>query len=620
VPLLEGEELSRTSSRPEIRHLLGVVTAVVVVAALYFARVVFIPLALAILVAVVLTPAVSFLERLRLYRAVAIFLVITALVCVVGLIGWTVLPQFVDLTAQLPKYELAIQRKVDLLKGKASGKLSSATHSVQSLEDDITKTGNSTAGNGRSSAPGTSPERPLAVQMVNPSNPLEALKGLAGPIATGIVVLVFAVFMLASREDLRNRLIKLTAGGRLTVMTQAMTEAWSRINRYLFMQLLVNASYGLVIGVALHFLGLPKAALWGFAAGLLRYLPYVGWMTAAAMPTALALAVFSGWEHAIITLCIFVGLEMISANAVEPLVYGAHVGMAPLAILIAAIFWTLIWGFPGLLLSTPMTVCLVVIGRYVPSLGFFSILLGNEPVMAPHAQFYQRLLAGDENEARWILENYLKETSLQDLYDSVLIPALLRSEQDGHRNELDEDTRSFIDSTTRELAEEIAASRAEGDGAAGEALEIKGLAREMNGAARVICIPARDEADDVVAELLCQLLERRGMKADRLPIAPADEMLSRAAAMRPEIVCISALPPLAINHTRMLYSRLRSHAPGVPIAVCLWHFEGDPQKTANLLRLSPRDRFFTTLPEVLQYLSGQRREVAPEVSPEPHPV
>ena len=622
MPPPEDEELSRASSRPEIRHLLGVVTAVVVVAALYFARVVFIPVALAILVAVVLTPAVSFLERLRLYRSVAIFIVMTTLVCTGVLIGWTALPQFVDLTAQLPEYEQAIQHKVDVLKGKTGGKLRSATHSVKSLEDGITKTTSIPAEteNGNAPAPGT-PERPLAVQMVNESNPLQAAKGLAHPIATGIAVLVFAVFILASREDLRNRLIKLTSGGRLTVMTQAMSDAWNRINRYLFMQLLVNSCYGLVIGVSLHLLGVPKAELWGFAAGLLRYLPYIGWMIGAGMPTGLALAVFPGWEHAIITICIFIGLELIVTNAAEPLVYGAHVGMAPLAILIAAIFWTLIWGFPGLLLSTPMTVCLVVVGRYVPSLGFLSILLGNEPVMAPHVQFYQRLLAGDENEARGILENYLKENSLEDLYDSVLIPALARSERDGHRNDLDEDTRSFIDSTTRELAEEIAASHGQDSNAVSErVLELEHSAREMSGPPRVVCIPARDEADEVVALLLCQLLERRGTKAEGLAIAPAAEMVVQAVDMRPEIVCISALPPLAMKHTRALYSRLRSQAPGVPIVVCLWHFEGDPQKTANLLRLSSRERFFTSLPDVLRYFSGQEAEIAQEVSHEPHPV
>ncbi|MGH9572810.1 MAG: AI-2E family transporter [Candidatus Acidiferrales bacterium] len=616
------EQLSRASSRPDIRHLLGIVTAVVVVAALYFARIVFIPVALAILVAVVLTPPVSFLERLRLPRAFAIFFVIAGLVCTAGLIAWTVLPQFVDLMAQLPEYELAIQYKVDALKGKTSRKLSTATKSVQSLEHDLAKGANSTSEGQSKQAPppGTSPEQPLAVQVVNQSSPLQALKGLADPLATGVAVLVFATFMLASREDLRNRLIKLTSGGRLTVMTQAMTEAWNRINRYLFMQMLVNSCYGLSIGVSLHFLGVPKAALFGFAAGVLRYLPYIGWMIAAAMPTGLALAVFPGWEHAIITICVFVGLEMIVANAMEPLIYGAHVGMAPLAILIAAIFWTLIWGFPGLLLSTPMTVCLVVIGRYVPSLGFFSILLGNEPVMAPHAQFYQRLLAGDQNEARQILENCLKEKSLEELYDSVVIPALARSEQDGHRNELDEETRSFIDSTTRELAEEIVVAHTQGHEVGESVLELQHSTQETVEASKIVCIPARDEADEVVALLVCQLLERRGTNAESLAIAPAVEMVAQAVEIRPEMICISALPPLAIKHTRMLYASMRSQAPDVPIAVCLWNFEGDLHKAASLLHLISRDRVFTSLPEVLRYFSGQESETAPELTHETHVV
>ncbi|HKV48504.1 MAG TPA: AI-2E family transporter [Candidatus Acidoferrales bacterium] len=618
----EVGQLSRTSSRPDIRHLLGIVTAVVVVAALYFARVVFIPVALASLVAVILTPAVSFLERRHLYRSAAIFVVMATLVCVAGLIGWTVLPQFVDLMAQLPKYEEAIQHKVDALKGKSGGKLSNATQSVKSLENGITKASNNSfeTQNKKASPPGSSAERPLAVEMVNQSSPLQAVKGLADPLATGIAVLVFAIFILASREDLRNRLIKLTSGGKLTLMTQAMSEAWNRINRYLFMQMLMNCCYGLIVGISLHFLGVPKAALWGFATGLLRYLPYIGWMIAAAMPTGLALAVFPGWEHAIITICIFVGLEMIVANAIEPIVYGAHVGMAPLAILIAAIFWTLIWGFPGLLLSTPMTVCLVVVGRYVPSLGFFSILLGNEPAMAPHAQFYQRLLAGDENEARQILENCLKEKTLEDLYDSVLIPALARSEQDGHRNELDEETRSFIDSTTRELAEELVVSHMEGHEADDRVLELQHSPQGSSGAPKIVCIPARDEADEVVALLVCQLLERRGINAESLAIASAAEMVAQSVEMRAEMICVSALPPLAMKHTRMLYARLRSQAPDVPIAVCLWNFEGDPQKTANLLHLSSRDRFFTSLTAVLRYFSGHESEIVSELPHETHAV
>lgn len=547
-----------------------------------------------------------------------------ALICVAGALAWTVAPQFADVMGHLPEYEQAIEYKVNKLKGATTGKIGNATESVKSFEKDIT----SKAPKGPSGVPSqaetqTTPSaaQPMPVQVVSPSNPLAAAEGLAGPAATGIAVLVFSIFILASREDLRNKLIRLTSGGRLTVMTQAMAETWSRINRYLFMQMLVNCSYGLTTGIALHFLGVPKASLWGFCAALLRYLPYVGWPMAALLPTCLSLAVFPGWGHAIITFCIFAGLEFLIANGVEPTLYGAHVGLAPLAILISAVFWTLIWGFPGLLLSTPMTVCLTVVGRYVPSLGFLSILLGNEPVMDPHAQYYQRLLAGDETEARQILDAYLKENSLEDLYESVLIRALARSENDAHRNELDEETRMFVDNTTRELAEEIAASHPATDIASGveDSLRLERTGSDSE-QLNVLCIGARDEADEVAATLLCELLARRGVKCESLPIGSTAEMLSQVAEMRPEAICVSALPPLAMNHMRTLHARLRTQSPGMPIIVCLWRFEGGTERMARMLRLSTHDRFFTTLPDALGYFTGQEAAAPAEVSEQPHPV
>jgi len=587
--------------------LFGIVTAVVVIAALYFARVVFIPLALAILVAVVLTPAVSFLEKAKLGRGIAIFVVVAGVVGLAGLVGWTVLPQFADLTYQVPSYEKAIQDKVDTLKGSTTQRLGDASDSVNALEKDLSSSPAKAASGevaSRAPAPGSSPARPLSVQMVPAANPLESVAGLLGPVATGLIVLVFAVFILAGREDLRNRLIQLTSGGRLTLMTQAMAEAWSRINHYLFMQMLVNAFYGVATGIALHFLGVPKAALWGFSAGLLRYLPYIGWPTAALMPSALALAVFPGWTHAIITAGIFIVLEMILANGVEPLLYGAHVGLAPLAILVSAVFWALIWGFPGLLLATPMSVCLMVVGRYVPSLGFLNILLGNEQAMELPAQYYQRLLAGDESEARQILEACARQSSLEDLYSSVVIPALALSEEDGHRNDVDEETRSFINSSTREFAEELAAAYPVEPGEAAVSSE----------RVQVVCIPARDEADEVVAMMLCQLLERHDVKAQSVATANVAEMLTQVAELRPETVCISALPPLAMNHTRALYGKLRTQFPDVAIVVCLWQMESDRDKSASLLKLGGRDRLFATLPEVLRHFSGKEIAVEAEVA------
>jgi predicted PurR-regulated permease PerM len=599
---------------------LGIVTAVVVISALYFARIVFIPLALAILVAIVLTPVVSLLEtRLRLRRALAIVVVIGTLVALAAGVAWIVLPQFVNLTYQLPEYEKAIQDKIENLKSRTAVGISSASESMKALENEIaTKSApaNSADGTKTKAAPGTSASRPLAVEMVPPATLLQSLASVIEPLATIVVVLVFAVFMLAGRENLRNRVIRLMSGGRLTVMTQAMDDALQRINRYLFMQMLMNALYGTVIWIALHFIGIPNAALWGLCAAVLRYLPYIGWPMAALLPVGLALAVFPGWFHAILTGCVFVALELLQSNFIEPLVYGANIGLAPLAILVAAVFWTLIWGFPGLLLSTPMTVCLMVVGRYVPSLGFLSILLGNEPVMEPAAQYYQRLLAGDQVEARQILETYLKGRSLEELYDSVVIPALGRSEQDGHLNELDDETRTFINSSTREIAEEISGTypAAAGDTTHDAPQRGQGTV-EGPGHVDVLCIPARDEADDVVAALLAQVLERNGVRSASVAIGSMAETITQVSESNPGTVCISALPPLAMNHTRTLYAELRARSPELQIIVCLWHLEGDLQRAASPLRLSSRDQLFGTLRDVLRHFAGQETSAPAEVSP-----
>jgi AI-2E family transporter len=311
-------------------------------------------------------------------------------------------------------------------------------------------------------------------------------------------------------------------------------------------------------------------------------LPYVGAPLAALMPIGLSLAVFPGWHAALLTAGLFVVLELIVSNFVEPLLYGAHLGLSPLAILIAAVFWTLIWGFPGLVLSTPLTVCLVVIGRYVPSLSFLHVLLGDEAVLPPHEQFYQRLLSGDQNEARQVLEQYLKDKSLEELYSSVVIPALSLAEQDRHRNELDEKTESYIYETAREIIGELSDRTPEQvrEGTMETSIAVISNELESTGPLDVLCIPARDEADDVVGTLLARLLVRRGHKAQSISIATTAEMLAQVAKLEPRTVCISALPPFAVNHVRALYSKLQTQSPDLHIVVCLWHFEGNSQNGA----------------------------------------
>jgi hypothetical protein len=391
------------------------------------------------------------------------------------------------------------------------------------------------------------------------------------------------------------------------MMTQAMDDATRRINRYLLLQLLVNTGFGLIIGTALYFTHIPNAALWGLSAAVLRFLPYIGPPLSALMPIILSLAVFPGWQHALVTAAIFLGLELIISNIVEPLLYSAHIGLSPLAILVAAVFWTLIWGFPGLVLSTPLTVCLVVMGRYVPSLGFLNVLLGDEPVLTLQAQYYQRLLANDQDEARQVLEQGLKEKSLEEVYSSVVIPALSLAEQDRHRNELDDDTQNFIYQSTRELIEEL--GDASSEGMAHELKKNSGPVPSQvpsrGSGLDILCIPARDDADDVVAMLLAQLLEHRGHTARSVAIGTTAEMLAKVAEMKPKMVCISALPPFAVGHARALYSNLRSQFAELNIAVCLWQFEGDSQQTALRLKLAPDHGLFATLAQILEHVEIQ---------------
>jgi len=609
--------LKRAAVSTDNSRLLGLVAAVVVIAMFYLARVVFVPLSLALLFSVVLTPPVAFLEKMKLPRILAIFLVVLILAGGLGLLGWSTSQQFLDFATQLPAYKKTLQEKIHVLKWFSNHNLNKASDTVKELEKEIGSVApGSSPANATSKAPpvpGSSPSRPLAVEVVSPPNSLESVENLFGPLAASGLVIIFTVFILAGREDLRNRLIRLAGGGRLNLMTQALDEAAQRIKRYLFLQLGVNVGYGLVIFAALHFIGIPNAALWGVGAGILRFLPYVGPPMAALFPIVLSLAVFPGWGHALATAGLFLVLELIVANLVEPIVYGAHLGLAPLAILVAAVFWTLLWGFPGLVLSTPLTVCLVVIGRYVPSLSFLNVILGDEPVLAPHAQYYQRLLASDQIEARQVLEDYLKEKPLQDLYSSVVIPALGLAEQDRHRNELDEETQNFIYQSTREIIGDLPVASAESPGE-GTGERLPGLSPDVGttGLADVVCIPARDQADDVVAMLFARLLERQGYRARSIPIGTTVEMLSQVAELNPAVVCISALPPFAISHARELYAKLRSHSPDLHIMVCLWHFEGDIQKAVKELKLAPNHSCFTTLPQALRNISFRPKTTAPD--------
>jgi predicted PurR-regulated permease PerM len=587
--------MTRTNTSRVLSQLLAVTLAVVVIAALYLAKTVIFPFALALLFTFVLGPPVALLERIRFPRIMAVLCVILAAGAILGTIGWTVFTQLIEVTEDLPAYALNVNNKIESFRQSkttrfthAQEELNRLSQQIEALTTDVTRDRRS-VGRGELRS---SPDRPISVKEVGGSQGrVDALSGVLGFVLSFLLVVVFTFFMLLNREDLRNRLIRLTGQGHINLMTQAMDDASRRVSRYLSLQLLVNAAFGLIIFVALHFMSLPHAALWGFLAGVLRFIPYIGEPIAAVLPIALSIAVFDGWTKTLLIIAIFFGMAIVTGNFLEPHVYGRYTGLSSLAVLLAAIFWALIWGPIGLILSVPLTVCLVVMGTRVPGLDFLCILLGDQPVMPPDARYYQRLLANDQHDASRVLETYLKDTSLQELYDAVLIPALNLAEQDRHRNALDESTVTFITQTTKDLVEELTLRQADPErveaaaetSASGKSHLHAGKypVQATINSKKITCVPVRDDADEIIGIMLAQLLERAGYSAKVIPIGTVEGMLAEAFKSEPDIVCLSALPPYAISHARNLYRRIRAQNAGLKIIVGLWNYTEDLAKAAS---------------------------------------
>ena len=374
--------------------------------------------------------------------------------------GWAVTGQLLEITGHIRDYKENLQETIRSLHSTKTGAWGQATATVRELNKELAAAPGQAASHAAGDSNTAHPSRPIAVQVTAPPSniiqDLAALLGpLAGPIETAGIVIIFTAFMLIKREDLRNRLIRLGGQGQLTLMTQALDDASHRLSRYLLLQFLVNAGYGGLFGLGLYFLQIPHALLWGVLGALLRFVPYIGTLIATAFPVAMALAVFPGWNHALLIVALFVVLEVVIANFIEPWLYGAHTGISSLAILVAAVFWSMLWGPVGLILSTPLTVCLMLVGRYVPQLSFLEVLLGDAPVLKPEELYYQRLLAMDPDEARNIVEEELKDRSLEGLYETVLIPALRLAEEDRHTDAVGERTSEFISQTTRELIDDL---------------------------------------------------------------------------------------------------------------------------------------------------------------------
>ena len=613
--------------------LLGVVLAVVVVGTLYFARVVLIPFTLAVLITFILTPVAKLLERMHFGRMFSTLIVVVLSFIVVGAVGWTVSQQFAQVMNQLPDYRSNIHAKLEALHLSKSTALNNASDTMNEISKDLAAPPAGSSASGTHSAAAPSRQRPMQVEVVkSPALPLDSLESVLGIIGTFGIVVVLTFFMLVRRENFRNRLISLGGHRSLHVMTQAIDDATARVSRYLRLQLLVNICYGALIGTCLHFIGIPGALLWGVLVGLLRFLPYIGPPIGGILPLLLSVAIFDGWIKPLETFGLFVVTEILVSNFVEPALYGAYTGLSSMAILLAAIFWTAIWGPIGLVLSTPLTVCLVVIGRHVPRLRFLNVLLGDEPVLTADARYYQRLLAMDHEEAKRVLENFLKKKPLEDLYDSVLIPALSLAERDRHHERLDKVSAEFVISNTRRIITELFEERRhEIHESSPPSREIPAPPNQPNESEsraslpartpianpKIVVVPARDAADEIVAAMLCQLLTRAGYAATCIPLGKPAEMILKSVQSAPDIVCISALPPYAVGHAKSVYAKLCAQLPQTGVLLGVWNYPGDLDRLAARIGLSDDHTLATTLSQALSEIAGRRAGLASDDSHSP---
>jgi predicted PurR-regulated permease PerM/CheY-like chemotaxis protein len=559
-----------------------------ILAALYLGKDVLIPFALAVLVSFLLAPPVSWVEKLRLGRPVSVVLVLLITYSIAGALIWVGAEQFSSILTKLPEYRSNIEAKVARIETATNGssRLSRALAGVKAITTELTpgstdyeKRRDLKRGENIQSTGGRE-EKPVPVEVVKNG---EGFGGALGQISSSLAyvagtlaaVVVLSLFMLLKRADLQDRIFRLFGRGRINVVTNAMDDAAKRVSRYLLAQLCVNSSYGLLLGTGLFFIGVPYSVFWGALATVLRFIPYVGTFVAAACPFLLSLAVFDGWKRPLLTLALWGVVEALVSAALEPWLYAARAGISSLAVLLSAAFWTMLWGPIGLILATPLTVCLVVLGTHVPQLEFLYILFGDEPALPPEASYYQRLLSRDGDEARDVLDTYIKDKPLIELYDQVLIPALSLVEHDQHEGTLEEKQQRFIYHTTRDLIEDFGEEFAPAETERAEKPE------PTRGS--ILIVPARDEADELAGLMLTQVLRHSGYDPKTIRVGFLGDMLEQVAKERPDFLFVSAVPPFALSHARSICRRARQRVPAVKPIICFWGSKENSEDLRNRL-------------------------------------
>ena len=572
---------------------------VLVVGVLYWAQAVLVPFALAILLTFVLAPPVTWLER-WIGRVPAVLLCVTLVFTLLGLAGWGLTRQMQHLAADLPGYRANIQAKIADVRGAGKGgTVEQLQETIEDLKGDL----------GAPTPPQGTASRPMVVA----PEPAAGYAGFSwlgpvvGPLGTASLVIALVLFMLLERRDLRDRLIGLFGQGRLAITTKAFDEAGSRVSRQLLMQSLVNAVYGIGVAIGLSVLGVPYPFVWAALGAVLRFIPYVGPVLGAGAPILISLAALEGWKGPLMVIGLFVSLELFTNLVLETVLYAGAAGVSQVALLLSVAFWTWLWGPLGLLMATPLTVCLVVLGKHVPGLEFLGTLMADRPALAPEYNYYQRLLARDQSEAADLVERYIKSHAPPSVFDALLLPALNYAERDRLEGRLTPAEESTVSDSTRELIadaaawiSELAPDSPESKPAAAEP-ELPGPRQPL----RVLGYAANGTSDALALRMLAHLVEDLPITIDihetRLNTHAVVSLLQEQAV---SVLCIADLPPSPPSRTRYLVKRLRATLPDLRIVVGRWAPTALADDRSDELMVDGATRVAATLLDTRDYLAG----------------
>lgn len=554
-------------------------TLVLVVGVLWAAKAVLLPLALGIILAFTLTPLVRLFDRWRLPRSAGVALTMLLALGAVGGIGYVIFDQFAQLSTQITQYTTSMRRKVADLRLGDDAVLRQFTRTVDRVTEQLDENF-------------ADLRRAQPVRVIPPRlTPFERLRSTAHtvfePIASAVIVLVLVAFMLGQREDLRNRFIRLIGSKNVTLTTRLMDEAAHRVSQFLVWQMLINIAFGVLIAGGLYWIGVPYAALWGGLTAVLRFVPYVGTLLSALIPATLAFATFPGWMETLQVLALFLMLDLVTAYFAEPVVFGQRTGVSSFALLISALFWIWVWGPVGLLLATPLTVCIAVLGRHVRSLRFLAIIFADEPALTPRVRFYQRLLARDEDEANGLVQSGLAELGRVAVIDDMLIPAVTLVIQHRSQEEITEEDAAFILDVTAETVQQMQPS-----------------SEEPRAAASIVGLAARSPVDQLILQMLGAALtpEEIDMICAELPAAAA---VSQAIQRRPALVCITAISPTRGAEVRNYCRRIRSALPDTKVLVLrpLLH-DADASKVTARMREAGADIVVTSVKDAVEAIAS----------------